>query len=53
MNLKYEHNFMARYCHNCPILEGVSFNQHEKFQTVSAYEFNFLNLLQKSTFCPI
>ena len=26
-------NFMARYCHNCAFLEGVSFKNHEEFQT--------------------
>ena len=24
-------NFMARYCHNCTFLEGVSFKQHNEF----------------------
>ena len=31
MKLKYEQNFIARFCHNCILLE-VSFRQHEKFQ---------------------
>ena len=25
-------NFMARYCYNCTLLEGVSFEQHEEFK---------------------
>ena len=26
-------SFLARYCHNCTFLQGVSFKQHEQFRT--------------------
>ena len=43
-------NIMTRKCHNCSFLETVSFKKHEEFN----YEFNFLNMLQKTTFfCQI
>ena len=44
---------MARYCHNCILLERVSLSRMENSKLVSAYELNFLNLLQKSIFCQI
>ena len=30
-------SFLARYCHNCTFLQGVSFKQHEQFQTILSW----------------
>ena len=32
LNSNTKNNFMARYCHSCTFLEGISFEQHNEIQ---------------------